>query len=181
MLQRDVVIVGACRTPSGRRGGGLSGMHPSLLLGFTQRAVLERAGVGPEVVGQVVGGCIGQVGAQSANVTRNAWLTEGLPLSVPSTTIDSQCGSSQQAAGMAASLIAEQWKITREDLDQFGLRSQTRPAKPGTKAASTPKSSPSTPPSSGRTGNPPARPSTSPATKACGIRPSRRCGASSRS
>jgi acetyl-CoA C-acetyltransferase len=179
MLQRDVVIVEACRTPSGRRGGGLSGMHPSLLLGVTQRAVLERAGVDPALVGQVVCGCIGQIGAQSANVARNAWLTEGLPLSVPSTTIDSQCGSSQQAAGMAASMIAsgvidtalacgvesmsmipigaatkagpgraltrryfahyefltqfqgaeriaEQWKITRDDLDQFSLRSQTR-------------------------------------------------------
>jgi acetyl-CoA C-acetyltransferase len=80
-------------------------MHPSLLLGVTQRAVLDRAGVDPELVDQVVCGCIGQVGAQSANVGRNAWLTVGLPLSVPSTTIDSQCGSSQQAAGMAASLI----------------------------------------------------------------------------
>jgi len=106
MLHRDVVIVEACRTPAGRRGGGLSGMHPSLLLGVAQRAVLERAGVDPEAVEQVVCGCIGQVGAQSANVARNAWLTEGLPLSVPATTVDAQCGSSQQAAGLAASLVA---------------------------------------------------------------------------
>jgi acetyl-CoA C-acetyltransferase len=106
MLSHDVVIVEACRTPSGRRGGGLSGMHPSLLLGAVQRAVLDRAGVEPDVVGQVVCGCIGQIGAQSANVARNAWLTAGLPLSVAATTVDSQCGSSQQAAGLAASLIA---------------------------------------------------------------------------
>ena len=81
-------------------------MHPSLLLGVTQQAVLDRAGIDPEVVGQVVCGCIGQIGAQSANVARNAWLTAGLPLSVAATTVDSQCGSSQQAAGLAASLIA---------------------------------------------------------------------------
>lgn len=106
MLQREVVIVEACRTPAGRRNGGLSSMHPTALLGVTQRAVVERSGIEPEIVDQVVCGCIGQIGAQSANVGRNAWLTEGLPLSVPTTTIDSQCGSSQQAAGIAASLIA---------------------------------------------------------------------------
>lgn len=106
MMHRDVVIVEACRTPAGRRNGALAEIHPSQLLGVTQRAVLERAGIDPAAVDQVVGGCIGQVGAQSANVTRNAWLTEGLPISVPATTVDAQCGSSQQAAGMAASLIA---------------------------------------------------------------------------
>jgi acetyl-CoA C-acetyltransferase len=106
MMHRDVVIVEACRTPAGRRNGGLSGLHPSLLLGLAQRAALERAGVDPALVDQVVCGCIGQVGAQSANVARNAWLSEGLPISVPATTVDAQCGSSQQAAGLAASLIA---------------------------------------------------------------------------
>src|SRR2546423_11555050 len=102
----SVGIAEACRTPAGRRNGGLSGMHPSLLLGVVHRAVLERADVDPEIVGQVVCGCIGQIGAQSANVARNAWLSAGLPIEVPSTTIDSQCGSSQQAAGMAPSLVA---------------------------------------------------------------------------
>ena len=103
---RDVVIVSAVRTPFGRRGGGLSAAHALDVLGLVQRAALDRAGVDPALVGQVVGGCVGQVGMQSMNVTRNAWLAAGLPIEVPATTVDTQCGSSQQATGLAHALIA---------------------------------------------------------------------------
>jgi acetyl-CoA C-acetyltransferase len=106
MLARDVMIVDACRTPQGRRGGGLSTLHPADLLGITQREVVDRTGIDPAAIDQVVGGCISQSGAQSFNVTRTAWLAAGLPISTPATTVDSQCGSSQQALGFAASLIA---------------------------------------------------------------------------
>jgi acetyl-CoA C-acetyltransferase len=101
----DVVIVGAARTPIGRRGGGLSGMHPVDLLGIVQRAVVERSGVDPAEVGQIIGGCVSQVAQQSFNVARTAWLAQGLPEAVPATTIDSQCGSSQQATTLAAGLV----------------------------------------------------------------------------
>jgi len=104
-MLRDVVIVEAVRTPSGRRGGGLSTMHPSELLGVTQRGVVERSGIDASLIDQVVAGCISQSGAQSFNIGRTAWLSAGLPQSVAATTVDSQCGSSQQAAGLAASLV----------------------------------------------------------------------------
>ena len=102
----DVVIVEAARSPIGRRGGGLSSVHPADLLGTVQRAVLDRAGVDPAQIDQVVGGCVTAVGEQSFNIARTAWLTAGLPLTVPATTVDSQCGSSQQATNLAAGLIA---------------------------------------------------------------------------
>jgi acetyl-CoA C-acetyltransferase len=105
-LMHEVVIVEAVRTPFGRRNGGLSTMHALDLLGTVQRAVFDRSGLDPTEVGQVVGGCVGQVGMQSMNVTRGAWLTAGLPIEVPATTVDSQCGSSQQATGLAYALIA---------------------------------------------------------------------------
>jgi acetyl-CoA C-acetyltransferase len=104
-MSRDVVIVEAVRTPIGRRNGTLSTVHPADLLGLVQRACLERAGVEPGRVDQVVGGCISQFGEQAANVTRRAWLANGFPVEVAATTVDSQCGSSQQAASLAASLI----------------------------------------------------------------------------
>src|SRR5207253_5311477 len=102
----DVVIVEAARSPIGRRGGGLSTMHPADLLGTVQRAVIDRAGIDPAQVEQVVGGCVTAVGEQSFNIARTSWLTAGLPLTVPATTVDSQCGSSQQATNLAAGLIA---------------------------------------------------------------------------
>ena len=102
----DVVIVDAVRTPVGRRNGGLSTCHSVDVLGTVQRALFERTGIDPMEVGQVVGGCVGQVGMQSMNVTRTAWLTAGLPLEVPATTVDTQCGSSQQATNMAYALVA---------------------------------------------------------------------------
>jgi acetyl-CoA C-acetyltransferase len=103
---REVVVVEAVRTPFGKRGGGLSSMHSVDLLGIAQRAVIERASIDPAIVGQVIGGCVGQVGMQAMNVTRGAWLTAGLPYEVPATTVDTQCGSSQQATGLAYALIA---------------------------------------------------------------------------
>jgi acetyl-CoA C-acetyltransferase len=101
----DVVILSAVRSPIGRRKGGLSGLHPADLLGVVQRAAVERAKIDPAEVGQIVGGCVSQVGEQSFNIARTAWLAQGLPLEVPATTIDSQCGSSQQATTLAAGMI----------------------------------------------------------------------------
>ena len=102
----EVVIVEAVRTPIGRRNGGLSTMHPADLLAHAQKAVIERAGIDPEIVGQVVTGCVSQVGEQSFNIGRTAWLTAGLPLTVANTTVDAQCGSSQQATNLATALVA---------------------------------------------------------------------------
>ena len=106
MNQQEVVIVDAVRTPIGRRGGALSTMHPGDLLGHTLKALVERTGIDPGEVGQVVGGCVSQVGEQSFNIARTAWLSAGLPLSAAATTVDSQCGSSQQATNLATSLVA---------------------------------------------------------------------------
>jgi len=100
------VIVEATRTPIGKRNGWLSGLHPVELLGAAQRAVLERAGVDPALIEQVIGGCVMQVGAQGNNITRTAWLNEGLPEFVGATTVDCQCGSAQQANHLIAGLIA---------------------------------------------------------------------------
>jgi acetyl-CoA C-acetyltransferase len=101
----DVVIVEAVRTPIGRRGGGLSTMHSADLLATALSAVIDRSGIDPAQVGQLVGGCVSQAGMQAFNVARTAWLTAGLPLSTPATTVDSQCGSSQQATNLATSLV----------------------------------------------------------------------------
>jgi acetyl-CoA C-acetyltransferase len=81
-------------------------MHPGDLLGHTLKALVERTGIEPGEVGQVVGGCVSQVGEQSFNIARTAWLSAGLPLSAAATTVDSQCGSSQQATNLATSLVA---------------------------------------------------------------------------
>jgi acetyl-CoA C-acetyltransferase len=102
----DVVIVEAVRSPIGRRNGGLSTIHPVDLLSVLQRAMIDRSGVDPAEVEQVIGGCISQVGPQAFNISRTAWLTAGLPISTACTTVDSQCGSSQQATSIASSLIS---------------------------------------------------------------------------
>src|SRR3954454_24433827 len=102
----EAVVVDAVRTPIGRRNGALSGVHPAELLARVQREVVERSGIDPAAVGQVVGGCVDQVGEQTMNITRTAWLTAGLPISVAATTVDAQCGSSQQATALAAGLVA---------------------------------------------------------------------------
>jgi acetyl-CoA C-acetyltransferase len=101
----NIVIVDAVRTPIGRRGGGLSSVHPAELLGVVQKAIIERTGVDPTAIGQVVGGCVSQVGEQSFNITRTAWLAAGLPQTTAATTVDTQCGSSQQATNLASSLV----------------------------------------------------------------------------
>jgi acetyl-CoA C-acetyltransferase len=103
--QNPVVIVDAVRTPIGRRNGGLSTLHPGETLGLVQKAIIERSGIDPAIVEQVVGGNVSQVGEQSFNITRTAWLAAGLPLTTAATTVDTQCGSSQQATGLATSLL----------------------------------------------------------------------------
>ncbi|QKT08506.1 steroid 3-ketoacyl-CoA thiolase [Gordonia sp. X0973] len=100
------VIVEAARTPIGKRNGWLSGLHAAEILGAAQRGVIERAGIDPELVEQVIGGCVMQVGEQGNNVTRTAWLHAGLPWQTGATTVDCQCGSAQQANHLIAGLIA---------------------------------------------------------------------------
>ncbi|HVA74084.1 MAG TPA: steroid 3-ketoacyl-CoA thiolase [Acidimicrobiales bacterium] len=102
----EVVIVDAVRTPVGKRNGGLATVHPAELLGTALTALFDRAGVDPAAVGQVVSGCVSQVGEQSFNIARTAWLSAGFPLTTAAATVDAQCGSSQQAANLAASLVA---------------------------------------------------------------------------
>jgi acetyl-CoA C-acetyltransferase len=102
---REAVIVDAVRTPFGKRDGGLSTMHSADLLGRALTGLIRRTAIDPLSVDQVIGGCVGQVGMQAANVTRTAWLAAGLPIDVASTTVDAQCGSSQQASSLAHGLI----------------------------------------------------------------------------
>ncbi len=177
----NAVIVDAVRTPGGKRNGRLSGWHPADLAAETLKALVERNGLDPALVDDVVMGCVMQVGDQSVNVGRNAVLAAGWPESVPATTVDRQCGSSQQALhfaaqgimagaydvavaagvecmtrvpmgasigsgvgfpfgptvraryesvgglvpqGISAEMIADQWGLSREDLDAYGARSQ---------------------------------------------------------
>ena len=100
------VIIEAVRTPIGKRNGWLSGLRAVDLLAAAQVEVVKRSGIDPATVEQVVGGCVTQAGEQGFNVTRMAWLMSGLPYDVAATTIDCQCGSSQQANHMANNLIA---------------------------------------------------------------------------
>jgi acetyl-CoA acetyltransferase family protein len=176
------VIIDAVRTPLGKRNGQLRDWHPVDLAAETLKALVDRNGIDPEVVDDVVMGCVMQVGEQAINVARNAVLAAGWPETVPGTTVDRQCGSSQQAAhfaaqgviagaydvvvaggvevmtrvpmgssmadgkfgwpfgpavgaryadqgglvpqGISAELVADKWNLTRDDLDEFGARSQ---------------------------------------------------------
>jgi len=181
---REAVIVDAVRTPVGRRDGSLKGWHPVDLLAHTLRAVTQRNKLDPALVDDVIAGCVGQVGEQAYNVARNAVLAAGFPESVPGTTVDRQCGSSQQAAhfaaqgilagsydiaiacgvecmsrvpmgsngaagpgkpfgpgvmrryhdvvfnqGIGAEMMAERWKISRTELDEFSFESHQRAAR----------------------------------------------------
>jgi acetyl-CoA acetyltransferase family protein len=106
---REVVIVEAVRTPIGRghlEKGYYKDTHPNELLGKVYTEVIARAGVEPEVVEDVVAGCVQQFGEQGFNIARNAWLEQGLPIETPGTTVDRQCGSAQQAVNFSAALIA---------------------------------------------------------------------------
>jgi acetyl-CoA acyltransferase len=102
---REAVIVEAVRTPIGRRNGKLKDIHPVVLGSLVLKEVVARAGIEPGQVDDVVFGCVTQAGEQSLNVGRNAWLTAGFPVTTPATTVDRQCGSSQQAVHFAANLI----------------------------------------------------------------------------
>jgi acetyl-CoA acetyltransferase family protein len=179
---RDVVIIEAVRTACGRKGGSLSGVHPVNLLSQVLAEVVRRAGVEPEVVEDVVCGCVDQIGEQTANIGRNGLLQAGFPYTIPATTVDRQCGSGQQAIhfaanliqsgvvdaaigcgvesmsrvpilspmqsghgfpippelfekypfvmqGVAADMIAKQWDIKREQLDQFAYEGHMKAAK----------------------------------------------------
>jgi acetyl-CoA acetyltransferase len=181
------VIVDAIRTPLGKRNGKLKEWHPVDLVAEVMAAMVERNGFDPGLIDDVVMGCVMQVGEQSTNIARNAVLAAGWPEGVPGTTIDRQCGSSQQAAhfaaqgvmagaydivvaagvevmtrvpmgsamadgkygwpcgpravnryqgegglvpqGVSAEMIADKWDISRDDMDRFGVQSQTRAAR----------------------------------------------------
>jgi acetyl-CoA C-acetyltransferase len=101
----EAYLVGAVRTPVGRRGGGLAGAHPADLGGHVIRALLDRTGLDPLAVDDVVFGCVDTVGPQAGDIARTAWLAAGLPEAVPGVTVDRQCGSSQQAVHFAAQAV----------------------------------------------------------------------------
>src|SRR3954451_16994313 len=106
---REVVIVEAARTPIGRghpEKGYYKATHPNELLGRTYTEVIERAGIDPAEVEDVICGCVQQYGEQMFNVGRTAWLQAGLPIETPATTVDRQCGSAQQAVNFGAALVA---------------------------------------------------------------------------
>jgi len=106
---REVVIVEAVRTPIGRghpEKGYYREIHPNELLGRCFAEVIDRAGIPADTVEDVIGGCVQQVGEQSFNVARNAWLQAGLPMETPASTVDRQCGSAQQAVNFGAALIS---------------------------------------------------------------------------
>ncbi|UNS98919.1 acetyl-CoA C-acetyltransferase [Streptomyces tubbatahanensis] len=105
MSRGEAYIVEAVRTPVGKRGGALADVHPADLAAHTLRALVERAGVDPEAVEDVVLGCLDTVGPQAGDIARTAWLAAGLPESVPGVTVDRQCGSSQQALHFAAQAV----------------------------------------------------------------------------
>ncbi|MGX1596342.1 acetyl-CoA C-acetyltransferase [Dietzia maris] len=102
---REAYVIDAVRTPVGKRGGSLSGQHPADLGAHVIKAVVERTGIDPEVVDDVIFGCVDTIGPQAGNIARSAWLAAGMPLGVPGTTVDRQCGSSQQAIHFGAQAI----------------------------------------------------------------------------
>jgi acetyl-CoA acyltransferase len=109
---RDAVIVDAVRTPTGKRNGGLAGVHSADLSAHVLRALAERSGLDPVLVDDVVWGCVSQIGEQTFDIARTAVLSAGWPESVPGTTVDRQCGSSQQAVHFAAAgLISGQYDV----------------------------------------------------------------------
>ncbi len=101
----EAYIVDAVRTPVGRRGGGLSQVHPADLGAHSIAALVDRTGIDPAAVDDVVFGCVDTIGGQAGDIARTCWLVAGLPDEVPGTTIDRQCGSSQQAVHFAAQAV----------------------------------------------------------------------------
>jgi acetyl-CoA acyltransferase len=109
---RDAVIVEAVRTPTGKRNGGLAGVHPADLSALVLQALAERTGIDPALVDDVIWGCVSQVGEQTFDIARTAVLSAGWPESVPGTTVDRQCGSSQQAVHFAAAgVVSGQYDV----------------------------------------------------------------------
>src|SRR5919199_1686768 len=102
---RDAVIVEAVRAPLGKRGGKLKDWHPTDLLASALTELVSKSQIDPGVVDDVITGCVSQVGEQGLNIGRNAWLSAGFPEHVPATTVDRQCGSSQQAVHFAAQAV----------------------------------------------------------------------------
>lgn len=177
---RDAVIIEAVRTPIGKRNGGLSSVHPADLSAVVLKALIDRTGIDPALIDDVIWGCVNQVGEQTFDIARTAVLSAGWPESVPGTTVDRQCGSSQQAAhfaaaglvagqydlvvaggvesmsrvpmgstmianplgqsyirrygdtfpsqGIGAEMIAEHWRLSRRQLDEFSLASHEKAA-----------------------------------------------------
>ena len=112
MAEREAVIVDVVRTAFGKRKGALSGWHPTDLLGFTLRSIVERNDLDPELLDDVVAGCVTQSGEQACNFARNAVVAGGLPWTTPATSVDRQCGSSQQAMHfVAASVMSGMYDI----------------------------------------------------------------------
>src|SRR5882672_9606261 len=101
-MAREAVIVDCARSAFGKRKGALADWHPTDLLGLVLRTIVERNDLDPTLIDDVVGGCVTQAGEQGCNVTRNAWVAGGLPWQVPATSVDRQCGSSQQAVHFVA-------------------------------------------------------------------------------
>src|SRR5438552_15162778 len=104
-MTREAVVVDGARSAFGKRKGALAGWHPTDLLALVLRTMVERNDIDPERIDDVVGGCVTQSGEQGCNVTRNAWVAAGLPWSVPATSVDRQCGSSQQAVHLVAASV----------------------------------------------------------------------------
>ena len=104
-MSNEAYIIGAVRTPTGKKKGTLAGVHAADLGAHAIKALLERTGVDPEQVEDVIFGCVDQIGAQAGDIARTCWLAAGLPEVVPGTTIDRQCGSSQQAVHFAAQAV----------------------------------------------------------------------------
>lgn len=119
----EAFIVAAGRTAGGRKGGRLSGWHPADLAGQVLDALVDRSGVDPAQVEDVIMGCVGQVGEQAMNIARNAVLSSGLPQSVPGTSVDRQCGSSQQALHFAAQAVMSE---TMDVVIAAGVESMSR-------------------------------------------------------
>src|SRR5213592_166340 len=119
----EAYIVAAARTAGGRRGGRMAGWHPTDLGGKLLDALVERSGIDPSLIDDVIMGCVSQAGEQSNNVARNAVLASKLPESVPGTSLDRQCGSSQQALHFAAQAVMSG---TQDIVIAAGVESMTR-------------------------------------------------------